>query len=578
MKIVKYILFVISTITLMTSCKEELDEFPLSDITITAQWAGDHPIYNVEYTNCTLEDVKEIGIKEKFIDNQWGKKWDNERVIKLSTSNLTADDKYWTAYPGDAFETFAYIICKNGRFRSDVVSTTVPKIKAYVNSVELIPDLNNGNEAGFDIKLKGEGFSATAKYELTSQKAHHKSTLPNEVYFYYYTPKNYGIIKDTLLMNNEKIPFQFEYEGPKIKNISSNSIEIGGLINIEFNNTNYDFDIPNALFMPYKPYMVSDPYDRLINKVTIFPLVDTEGDFEIKLYDKLLNVYNDSRKIHINKNKWTKVLKQKCGRGYLHDNRLYQFDKGSITVYDCNSGKKLKSYSWTGSANDIRHICFNDNNLYYCYNDNNTGFDVIEKMDLNTSKVETFAKLQTYNYVREIWSDGKNIKTRLEDNTIYVIKNGVLTEDTQAIEWYESALGYDNGYIYFIAHPEYTDILCRIKDGNSSDLKEMGVYEKFDFETNNRDSPSLLENGPLRIIGDWLYSLVRFEDKYDVIYKTRISTLGSSKEEHISLGNLHSFINGKELKAHEISTDGENYYFKCITADGYITIAKRPVE
>lgn len=100
----------------MTSCKEELDEFPLSDITITAQWAGDHPIYNVEYTNCTLEDVKEIGIKEKFIDNQWGKKWDNERVIKLSTSNLTADDKYWTAYPGDAFETFAYIICKKWSF------------------------------------------------------------------------------------------------------------------------------------------------------------------------------------------------------------------------------------------------------------------------------------------------------------------------------------------------------------------------------------------------------------------------------------------------------------------------------
>ena len=86
--------------------------------------------------------------------------------------------------------------------------------------------------------------------------------------------------------------------------------------------------------------------------MTIFPLVDTEGDFEIKLYDKLLNVYNDSRKIHINKNKWTKVLKQKCGRGYLHDNRLYQFDKGSITVYDCNSGKKLKSYSWTGMISD----------------------------------------------------------------------------------------------------------------------------------------------------------------------------------------------------------------------------------
>ena len=205
MKIFKYILFVISTITLMTSCKEELDEFPLSDITITAQWAGDHPTYKVEYTNCTPEEVNEIGIKEKFIDNQWGKDWENERVIKLSTSNLTADDKYWTSYPGDAFEAFAYIICKNGRFRSDVVSTTVPKIKAYINSVELIPDLNNGNQEGFDIKLKGEGFSATAKYEFTSQKAHHKSTLPNEVYFYYYTPKNYGIIKDTLLMNNEKI-------------------------------------------------------------------------------------------------------------------------------------------------------------------------------------------------------------------------------------------------------------------------------------------------------------------------------------------------------------------------------------
>ena len=272
------------------------------------------------------------------------------------------------------------------------------------------------------------------------------------------------------------------------------------------------------------------------------------------------------------------MLKHKCGSGYLHDNRLYQFDKGAISIYDCNSGNKLKSYSWTGPANDIKHICFNDNNLYYCYNDNNTEFDVIEKLDLNTSKIETFAKLQTYERIREMWSDGKNIKVRLEDNIIYSIKNGQLIIDTSEIDLSEDVLGYDNGYVYFLRYSSYNENLYRMKDGNSSDLKEMGVFENLKFETYDYESPEIDESGTLRIIGDCLYRILRFDNKYDIIYKTKISTLGSSKEENISLGNLYSFTNGRKLKAHEISTDGKNYYFKFITTDGNITVVKRPVE
>ena len=559
----------------MTASKEELDEFTIGKISLTATIEGDHPSYEVQLEGYAPTDIKEICINETFVDNQWHDTYDKERTIKLSLDKLTYNEKYWSAYGGDGFRAYAYVITKNGRYRSDVISTTVPKVKTHINSVELIPDLDNGNEEGFGIKLKGEGFSATANYKFTSQDAHPKSTSPNEVEFYYYTPKNYGIIKDTLLMNNEKIPFQFEYEGPKIKNISSNSIEIGGLVNIEFSNMNYDFNIPNVLFMPHKPiYYDNGSY----NTVTIFPLVDKECDFEIKLYDKLLNVYNDSKKIHINKSKWTKVLKHKCGSGYLHDNRLYQFDKGAISIYDCNSGNKLKSYSWTGPANDIKHICFNDNNLYYCYNDNNTEFDVIEKLDLNTSKIETFAKLQTYERIREMWSDGKNIKVRLEDNIIYSIKNGQLIIDTSEIDLSEDVLGYDNGYVYFLRYSSYNENLYRMKDGNSSDLKEMGVFENLKFETYDYESPEIDESGTLRIIGDCLYRILRFDNKYDIIYKTKISTLGSSKEENISLGNLYSFTNGSKLKAHEISTDGKNYYFKFITTDGNITVVKRPVE
>lgn len=188
MKIFKYIPYVICIIMLMTSCKEELDEFTIGKVSLTATIDGDHPSYEVKIDKCA--DIEEICIVETFVDNQWHNTYEKERTIKLSPDKLTYNEKYWSAFCGDSFKAYAYVITKNGRYRSEVISTTVPTIKAYINSVELIPEPSNGNSEGFDIKLKGEGFSATAKYEFTSQKAYHKSTSPNEVYFYYYIPKN----------------------------------------------------------------------------------------------------------------------------------------------------------------------------------------------------------------------------------------------------------------------------------------------------------------------------------------------------------------------------------------------------
>ena len=52
MKIFKYIPYVICIIMLMTSCKEELDEFTIGKISLTATIDGDHPSYEVSYSNC----------------------------------------------------------------------------------------------------------------------------------------------------------------------------------------------------------------------------------------------------------------------------------------------------------------------------------------------------------------------------------------------------------------------------------------------------------------------------------------------------------------------------------------------
>ena len=64
MKIFKYILYIICTITLMTACKEELDEFTIGKISLTATIEGDHPSYEVQLEGYAPTDIKEICINE----------------------------------------------------------------------------------------------------------------------------------------------------------------------------------------------------------------------------------------------------------------------------------------------------------------------------------------------------------------------------------------------------------------------------------------------------------------------------------------------------------------------------------
>ena len=541
MKIFKYILFVISTITMMTSCKEELDEFPLSDITITAQWAGDHPTYKVEYTNCTPEEVNEIGIKEKFIDNQWGKDWENERVIKLSTSNLTADDKYWTSYPGDAFEAFAYIICKNGRFRSQITKVNYPAMDTKITSATYTIYY-----AGYgELTLRGTGFKPKgASYRLASMgpiftdKYHDYGITPTCIKIDGYPLKHTGVTKDTLYMNGIAMPFQFEVESASIKSVSSKSIEMGETITITIDGTTdrYNYSTANM----FLSNMTESSY-------TLMPVVKKSGKVKFILKDEELGINVDEAEINVHRTDWTSVLnKQNLSGSYMYGNRLYIYENKKITAYDCNTGKVAKTYAIDHKNYEYFDATINGDIMkILCYEPNN-GYRYITTLNLKTSKYET----------NPFYSEDYNYK-------------------------FEKNIGIDNGYEYKYESQYNDDLLyehtiLRRKVGSNSSWEEVGIMKDIDVQkTRFDDYPAGSLNTVLLIKNGWVYRSVYLRGQYLIAYKTRLSSL-KGKEETKPIGILSSIEleDRNEWFEQQMTTDGTNLYFKALNFNNQTILTK----
>lgn len=540
MKIFKYILFVISTITLMTSCKEELDEFPLSDITITAQWAGDHPIYNVEYTNCTPEEVNEIGIKEKFIDNQWGKEWENERVIKLSTSNLTADDKYWTSYPGDAFEAFAYIICKNGRFRSPITKINYPTAGCKITSATYTI-----YHAGYgELTLRGTGFKPKgASYRLASMgpiftdKYHDYGITPTCINIDGYPLKHTGVTKDTLYMNGIAMPFQFEVESASIKSVSSKSIEMGETITITIDGTTdrYNYSPDNMFFSS----MTESSY-------TLMPVVKNTGKVKFILKDDKLGIDVDEIEIDVHRTNWTSVLnKNDLFGSYMYDNLLYTIERKKITAYDCNTGKVKKTYTIDSKDYNYLDATIDGDIMKILWYDMDNGYRYITTLNLKNSK----------NEINPFYSEDYSYK-------------------------FEKNIGIDNGYEYKYESELNEDLqnestILRRKVGSNSSWEEVGKladisvkYHKISYY--NPEST----NNILLIRNGWIYRSVYLNEQYLMAYKTRLSSL-KGKQETKPIGVLSPIdLKDNAWFDQQMTSDGINLYFKAVNHNSQTILTK----
>lgn len=542
MKIFKYILFVISTIMMMTSCKEELDEFTLSDITITAQWAGDHPIYNVEYTNCTPEEVNEIGIKEKFIDNQWGKDWENERVIKLSTSNLTADDKYWTSYPGDAFEAFAYIICKNGRFRSQITKVNYPSVDTKITSATYTIYYAGYGELtirGTGFKPKGASYRLASMGPIFTDKYHDYGITPTCIKIDGYPLKHTGVTKDTLYMNGIAMPFQFEVESASIKSVSSKSIEMGETITITIDGTTdrYNYSPDNMLISS----MTESSY-------TLMPVVKKTGKVKLILKDEKLGINVDEAEINVHRTDWTSVLNKNNLLGsYMYDNLLYTIERKKITAYDCNTGKVKKTYTIDSKDYSYLDATINGDIMKVLWYDIDNGYRYMTTINLKNSKCEITPFYSEDYYFR-----------------------------------FDKNIGIDNGYEYryesqYNDNMKYEHIIQRRKVGSNSSWEEVGILEDIDARISRYDdSASRIPNTLLLVKNGWVYRSAYLADHYLIAYKTRLNSL-KGKQETKPVGILSSKEEQTEYTEwhdQQMTTDGTNLYFKAIDINDQTILSK----
>lgn len=559
MKIFKHIFSIIAAFTLLTACTEELDDFQLSDITITATWEGDHPSYKVEYTNCAPKDITEIGIYETFIDNQWQKTWDNKRIIKLTPNNLTSNDKHWTVYPGDEIEAFAFIKCKNGNFRSEKITIKVPQTEPKITSVSLTCDY----DSRFTLVINGEGFKPKGTYSLESTKqkfnddSNNCNITYNQIKIYGYPVKQTGVIKDILYVDGFAIPFQVTVEGVQFNKVSKTSITIGESIEIT---------VPNISKDNYRNYEWENCYVSNISGdvVTLYPIAKKTGSTWVKLYDYNTDLYNDSVKIDIKCPAWNKV--SAISNAYTMGNKLYTMsDDQTITFYDIETGKKGNTYKLNSDiVHQINKIHLEGNKLYVSYGSyaGENYADYIGVLDTSTSKFETLTK--TPNWCSRMWLEG-NVPMAEINGNIYSLNNNSLKKEVSMSNDDFTYLSKDNGYVYGYAatytdHENYT--FYRYKEGNYSTKEELGTMTEtarpiFEFQT--RD----IKITPLTVVDGYLYYSMHFRKDFVVIYKTKVSSLKTNPET-VCLGNV-AISNELDERAYEEAegfyTNGTTYYY-----------------
>lgn len=576
MKIFKHIFSIMAAFTLLTACTEELDidDFQLSDITIKATWDGDHPVYSVEYTNCAPEDISEIGIRETFIDNQWHNNYENQRTIKLSAENLTASDKKWNAYPGDEYEAFAFIRCKNGNFRSEQVKVAYPAVETKITSASIIINYP-GN---YTLVIEGQGFKIDETYRLASSPTKTYTTdtwdfkiTPNSIKIPNYEVGHSGIIDDVLYMGNKALSFQVSINGTSFESVSKTSIVIGEPIIIKVPGTSDDDNWRYMFENGHLSQKTGETY-------TVYPYTRKTGSVWVKMMDQNTGFFNDSVKIDIKCPAWNKVASKSLSTSLVSGNNIYdistQDGKATITSYDITTGKQQKTFTMaTDFVNYVDCILTEGSNMYIAYSNEN-GKYIINVLNMSTSKSETLATVPQW--VRSMWLEGSALMAETNEGT-YKITNGKATLVQSLSDNYFRFIGKDNGYVYgYISTHDSNGMLVnninRYKEGQSSSLEQVGSINTIPFINYTKES---CENTPLYVNDGYLYHSIVMDESLAFAYKTKISSMKSNPETE-SLGNVA--IANKLSDSFDtivgFYTDGSNYYYIANTQDFSTIILK----
>ena len=246
--IFKYIFSAISIIAIFASCSNEtLDEITLPTINLIGAWENNHPRYEVKIENCNVSDASNICIFE-----QVKRKHDDYydwRTIKLFSSNLTSDEKYWTLKKGDILSAIAIMETPQGKIRSEKAFTyemptgSQPVIESV--TFDFYP-----NERG-KIVITGHDFDVDGDLRFKSQnidkwvgKLH---ITPTRIEYDYYRPSDWGTNTDELIINGMSAPFRFELPQPTIY-VSKTKIKHGETITVTVTgfNPEYELDIWNC--------------------------------------------------------------------------------------------------------------------------------------------------------------------------------------------------------------------------------------------------------------------------------------------------------------------------------------------
>ena len=536
MKIFKYIPYVICIIMLMTSCKEELDEFTIGKISLTATIDGDHPSYEVSYSNCDASDILEIGICEKFIDNHWDR--NGQRTIELTPNTLSCNKKYWTAYEGDGFEAYAYMKTKNGKYRTESVKIHIPEINTpHIKSV----NFNYTGQGYGQLTILGENFPQKGIYETKEYtSASDLQISENKIYIEKFPIKKTGTINTYLSINNIKHSFSFNVDSPKIINISRQNITAGDTINIQVEGFVGKlvswFTIDNC-----------DIIEVRQNGFVVIPQNNETGKVDITVREPWAEFFcTQSVPVNVVSPKWTKTIESdyRDQKTYLYGNRLYTYSDNAFHVYDCNSGKKIKTYKWKAIDFGIDNIYVDDKYIYVSYETESSDQVVIDKINLETSKYETITGIVNYPY--QIWTEGTKIRVSFGNSYKYGFDNksytsGTFSSDSKDFRF----LAIDNNYVYGIMDHQ----ICRYKCNNISKIEKLGEPVFADEYFYNL----------IGVIDGWIYYNKLISYKHSYVYKTKCSSLNSRKPETISLGNTFTAgING--IDRGQITTDGSNIY------------------
>ena len=445
MKIFKYITYIISAVALLTACEAELEDLPVGEVTLSVTWDGDHPRYEVT-TDGELA-IDDITIYETFKDTHFGYP-DRTRPIKVSLSEgspYVYKQTVWQAYGNDKFEAYAKVSAISGVFHSNTVSITYP-----TDGITKITNATfESSWSDCQLVIKGENFDIKAAYKIDGMSIRPRSATPVKLIFdtNHLDINESGMLNKTLTINDKAYPFTVDYPVARINSLSKKTVEIGDTIAVSLK----DVCIRQELIGFRNANIVS--YEK--GKFILMPLSDKSGEIDITPYN-VANNNESCEKVKINvttDTKWTKVSEINTQFDWYTATSekwlcKYSENKEILSIYNVASGKMERSMEYINHG--YMQMCIVGDGLYITqgkdYGAPGPNYR-IEKIDLNTGKMEKFAEYEEY--INNLTYDGKYlIGEEVDCIHQFNLENKSVTKKNGVSRYNYDLIGAENGCIY----------------------------------------------------------------------------------------------------------------------------------